>query len=65
MAPEIDSGWSALQKMEALQQRVEVLERLVRDLATALIRQGSDLDGNWGNPPSGDEFVRIGKELSR
>jgi hypothetical protein len=45
-------------------ERVSRLERLVIDLCTALRRQDTDLDGNWGNPSSRAEYKRIGAELA-
>lgn len=43
-------------------ERIDRLERLVRELCGALYRQGSEVDGNWGHPRSVDEFKRIGDE---
>lgn len=46
------------------EQRIERLERLLNDLACALCRQGTELDGNWSWPYSRDEFQRIALELT-
>lgn len=41
------------------------LLELVRDLAGALSRDGTELDGNWGWPSSREEFARIFDEAER
>lgn len=35
---------------------------MIRDLCAALLRQGSDLDGNWGNEPSRNVISCVGQK---
>ena len=46
-----------------LEERIARLERLMAKMADALIRQGTDQDGNWGYPYFKAEINEIKKEL--
>ncbi len=50
--------------MAALRSRIERCERLVFELAGAIVRKGSEQDGNWGYPFSYDEIQRIRRALA-
>lgn len=45
-------------------ERIERLENLVAKLASALYRQNSEQDGNWGWPSFHDEMKAIQAELA-
>jgi hypothetical protein len=40
-------------------------EEILLELLEALTRQGTDLDGNWGNPPVRVTFANLYDELKR
>lgn len=50
--------------MEDVHTRLSRLERLVFMLAEGLTRQGTEVDGNWGNPPSRFVFGQVAAELN-